>query len=451
MENTTSHIYHLAVDIGASSGRHILGYYENGEIKTEEIYRFSNGVKNRDGVLIWDVNDLFFNVVEGLKKAKELGKIPATVGIDTWAVDYALLDENDKIIGDIISYRDERTKKSFIEVEKILPFEKLFERTGIAFQYFNTVYQLYADKLSGKLDRAKSFLMLPEYLNFLLTGIKKNEYTNATTTAMVNAKTHVWDKEIIQKLSLPVHLFGKLYQPTEIVGEFSEKIQNEIGYSATVVLPATHDTASAVESIDIGSGMPYISSGTWSLLGIKSQKPHTDKRSRLDGWSNEGGPGYFRYQKNIMGLWLVQSLRKELCPEKEFKDIAKDAEKSTYSEIVDINDGIFFAPKSMKGAFDEMLKNRKNKPESEADYFRLAYESLSYGYKMALEELSKNTKTSFNKLYIVGGGAKNAFLNELTAKTCNIEVVAFPIEATAIGNLKTQIKAYGKMKGKKYE
>ena len=440
-------VYHLAVDIGASSGRHILGYLIDGELKTEEIYRFPNGVKNKDGTLIWDVKELFSHVVAGLKKAKELGKIPVTVGIDTWAVDYALLDKDDNLIGDVVAYRDSRTQNSFKEVEKITPVATLFEKTGIGFQYFNTVYQLYADKISGKINNARSFLMLPDYLNFLLTGVKKQEYTNASTTALVNAKTHFWDSELISKLGLPAHLFKELTKPASVVGEFSLTMQKEIGYNATVVLPPTHDTASAVESVDIKCGVPYISSGTWSLLGVKSPYAITDEKSCSESWSNECGPDYFRYQKTIIGLWLVQSLRKELCPDKDFADIAKDAEKSTYNAVVNVNDPVFFAPKSMKGAFDEKLKDVAEKPAAQADYFRLAYVSLAHCYKFSLQELKENTGLDFDTLYIVGGGAKNAFLNKLTEKICGIKVVALPIEATAIGNLKTQLAAYLKMKG----
>lgn len=432
--------YYLAIDIGASSGRHIVGWLENGILKTEEVYRFANGNESKDGHLIWNAERLFSEVKNGLKAAKEKGFVPSYIGIDTWAVDYALLDKENKLIGDVFAYRDGRTEKSSQAVHAIIPFAELYEKTGIQFQTFNTVYQLYADKLSGKIEKAESMLMLPDYLNFLLTGVKKQEYTNATSTGLVNAVTHRWDKEIIEKLGLPEKLFGVLSQPGTVVGSFSKEISKEVGYSATVMLPATHDTASAVEGIPMTENSPYISSGTWSLLGIKVDKAITDENSRKANYSNEGGVGYCRYQKNIMGMWVVNRLRGELCPDKPFPDIVKEAEESDFNEYADVNNNLFLAPESMKAAFDKWFENKIIKPQTESDYFRCAYLSLAQSYKSALNELKANTGIKFDKLYIVGGGAKNGFLNRLTEETCKVKVIALPIEASAIGNIKQQIK-----------
>lgn len=432
--------YYLAIDIGASSGRHIVGWLENGILKTEEVYRFANGNESKDGHLIWNAERLFSEVKNGLKAAKEKGFVPSYIGIDTWAVDYALLDKEDKLIGDVFAYRDGRTEKSSQAVHAIIPFAELYEKTGIQFQTFNTVYQLYADKLSGKIEKAESMLMLPDYLNFLLTGVKKQEYTNATSTGLVNAVTHGWDKEIIEKLGLPKKLFGVLSQPGTVVGSFSKEISKEVGYSATVMLPATHDTASAVEGIPMTENSPYISSGTWSLLGIKVDKAITDENSRKANYSNEGGVGYYRYQKNIMGMWVVNRLRGELCPDKPFPVIVKEAEESDFNEYADVNNNLFLAPESMKAAFDKWFGNKIIKPQTESDYFRCAYLSLAQSYKSALNELTANTGIKFDKLYIVGGGAKNGFLNRLTEETCKVKVIALPIEASAIGNIKQQIK-----------
>ena len=284
--------YALAIDIGASSGRHIIGYKKNNEIVYEEIYRFPNGVKNVNGHLVWDVNALFKEILTGLKKAKTLNKKPDVIGIDTWAVDYALLDENDKLIDCVYAYRDKRTEKSIPEVHKILSHEELYKLCGIQFQPFNTIYQLYEDKMSGRLNKAKSFLMLPDYLHFLLTGNKKQEYTNATSTSMVNADTKTWDKDILSKLGLNKDLFKDLSNPGTVVGSFKEDIKEYLGYDAKVVLPATHDTASAVEALDI-KDEPYISSGTWSLLGLKVKDAIRDEKSHQGNWSNEGGPSYY--------------------------------------------------------------------------------------------------------------------------------------------------------------
>ena len=429
--------YYLAIDIGASSGRHIVGWEQDGEIKTDEVYRFYNGAECKDGRLVWDTERLYREIINGLKAAKAKGYTPVSIGIDTWAVDYALLDGEDNLIGDVFAYRDNRTESVIDSVHRIISFNELYKRTGIQFQPFNTIYQLYADRLIGKSDKAESMLMLPDYLNFLLTGVKRQEYTNATSTGMVNVQTHNWDRDIIDLLRFPNKLFGQLSQPATVVGELKQEIADEIGYTATVVLTATHDTASAVEGIPMTENSPYISSGTWSLLGLKVPQAITDEKSRRANYSNEGGVGYVRYQKNIMGMWVVNRLRGELCPDKPFQQIVEQARQSTFNAYVDVNDNSFLAPKIMKEAFDGALKC---KPQSEADYFRCAYISLAQSYKRALEELKANTGAEFDKLYIVGGGAKNKFLNRLTEEICKIKVVALPIEASAIGNIKAQIK-----------
>lgn len=429
--------YYLAIDIGASSGRHIVGWEENGELKTREVYRFKNGAEPRDGHLVWDAERLFSEVKNGLKTAHIAGFTPSFVGIDTWAVDYALLDKEDKLIGEVYAYRDGRTEESAKAVHRVISFDELYSRTGIQYQPFNTIYQLYADKLSGKIDKAESMLMFPDYLGFLLTGVKKQEYTNATSTGLVNAVTHGWDWEIIRKLGLPEKLFGGLSQPGTAVGGFSKEIREELGFNATVILPATHDTASAVEGIPMTDDSPYISSGTWSLLGIKVPKALTDGNSRKANYSNEGGVGYYRYQKNIMGMWVVNRLRDELCPDKPFSQIVEEAEKSNFGSFVDVNDGAFLAPESMKAAFDNALAE---KPQSTGDYFRCAYLSIAHSYKTALDELKANTGAEINGLYIVGGGAKNGLLNSLTEEICKLKVTALPIEASALGNIKMLIK-----------
>lgn len=427
---------YLAIDIGASSGRHIAGWLENGDIKTEEIYRFKNGVESKEGKLVWNVELLFKEIINGLKVAKEKDCIPVSIGVDTWAVDYALLDKDNKLIGDVFSYRDSRTKQAADDVHRIISFKKLYERTGIQFQPFNTVYQLYADKLSGKTERAESMLMIPDYLNFLLTGVKKQEYTNATSTGLVNAQTHCWDCEILDLLGFNRKLFKELSPPQTVVGRLKKEIAEEIGYNAEVVLPATHDTASAVEGIPMTENCPYISSGTWSLLGIKVPQAITDEKSRIANYSNEGGIGYYRYQKNIMGMWVVNRLRDELCPDKPFPEIVKEAQESNFNEYAGVNDSAFLSPESMKAAFYNALKSE---PGNAGDYFRCAYLSLAHSYKTALDGLRANTGVKYNKLYIVGGGAKNGFLNRLTEEICKVKVMALPIEASAIGNIKQQI------------
>ena len=420
--------HYLAIDIGASSGRHIVGWKDAGKLKTEEIYRFPNGVTERDGHLTWDIDALTAHVKEGVEKAKARFGTIESLSIDTWGVDYVLL-RGDEEVYPCYAYRDSRTEAVIPAVHEKLPFSALYRRTGIQFQPFNTIYQLYEDKLTGRLESVTDFLMIPEYLMWKLCGVKAHEYTNATTEGMVNAETGEYDSEIIEALDLPKHLFCKLQQPREIIGAYE---------GIKVVLCATHDTGSAVEGIPMEDNHPYISSGTWSLLGVKTPKPITSAASELANWSNEGGVGYNRYQKNIMGMWLVNRLRDELCPGKPFGEIVAEAEASRFEETVDANAAAFLAPDSMKAAFQAPLSSQ---PENVGDWFRCAYRSLALSYMNAIQELQHNTGNHYERIYIVGGGAKNAFLNRLTEEASGKRVIALPIEATALGNLKIQMEA----------
>ena len=418
---------YLAIDIGASSGRHIAGWMEDGRLQTDEVYRFPNAVTPAEGHLTWDIDALLFHVKQGIAAAKEKYPEIESLSIDTWGVDYVLL-RGDREIRPCYAYRDSRTEAVIPQVHEKMPFSELYRRTGIQFQPFNTVYQLCADKLSGRLEGATDFLMMPEYLMYKLCGVKGHEYTNATTGGMINAGTGTYDPEIIRALGLPPHLFGALRQPGSVIGEYE---------GIKLMLCATHDTASAVEGIPMGEDAPYISSGTWSLLGVKTKKPITDEASELANWSNEGGVGYTRYQKNIMGMWLVNRLREELCADKPWDEIINEARLSRFEETVDAGAAAFLAPESMKAAFDAALPV---KPKAAGDYFRCAYRSLALSYMNAVQELQHNTKQHYDKLFIVGGGAKNTFLNDLTEKATGKTVIALPIEATAIGNLTVQIK-----------
>ena len=419
---------YLAIDIGASSGRHIVGWMENGTLKTQEVYRFPNGVKTVDGHLTWDIAALLSEVKSGIFEAvRRFGK-PESLSIDTWGVDYVLMRGDEEVLP-CYAYRDNRTEAVIPEVHSKISFTRLYRHTGIQFQPFNTVYQLYADKLAGRLDGVTDFLMIPEYLMYKLCGVKAHEYTNATTGGMVNAETGEFDPAIIDALGLPAHLFPKLQVPGTVIGEYQ---------GIKVMLCATHDTGSAVHGIPMEGNHPYISSGTWSLLGVKTEKPITNAASELANWSNEGGVGYNRYQKNIMGMWLINRLRDELCPNKPFPEIVAEAEASRFEETVDANANTFLAPESMKAAFDAALSM---KPQTDRDYFRCAYRSLALCYMNAIQELQHNTGNHYEKLYIVGGGAKNEFLNDLTEKATGKQVIALPIEATALGNLKIQMEA----------
>ena len=413
--------YYLAIDIGASSGRHIVGWQEDGTIQTEEVYRFPNGVKEENGHLIWDTVALVQHVKQGIAQAKADFPEIESLSIDTWGVDYVLL-KGDEEVYPVYAYRDSRTEAVISQVHEKMPFSELYRHTGCQFQPFNTIYQLYNEKLNSRLEGVTDMLMMPEYLMWKLCGVKAREYTNATTMGMVNAQIGEFDVEIVERLGYPKHLFPKLSQPGTMIGEYE---------GIKVVLCATHDTGSAVEGIPMEGNHPYISSGTWSLLGVKTPKPITDADSMEANYSNEGGVGYNRYQKNIMGMWLVNELQRELCPELSFPEIVKLAEESTYEALVDANAPEFLAPKSMKVAFDAATGGL----ESIGDYFRCAYRSLAVSYKQAIDELEANTGCICEKLYIVGGGAKNDFLNRLTEGATGKQVMALPIEATALGNL----------------
>lgn len=419
--------YALAIDIGASSGRHIVGWLEDGAISTKEVYRFPNGVTEQNGHLIWDIDALVGFVKAGIAEAKKAFPNITSVSIDTWGVDYVLL-RGDEEVRPVYAYRDNRTETVIPQVHEKISFSQLYCHTGCQFQPFNSIYQLYADKMEGRLDGVTDFLMIPEYLMYKLCGTKAKEFTNATTTGMVNAQTGEFDETILEKLGYPRYLFPKLSRPGTVIGEYE---------GIPVILCATHDTGSAVEGISMDGNHPYISSGTWSLLGVKTPKPITDEGSRKANYSNEGGVGYNRYQKNIMGMWLVNELRRDLCPDMPFSEIVKAAEESNCELLVDANAPEFLAPKSMKEAFDKATIGGLT---TIGDYFRCAYRSLAESYRLALSELERNTETTYEKLYIVGGGAKNAFLNRLTEEATGKQVIALPIEATALGNLKIQLE-----------
>ncbi len=441
--------YYLAIDIGASSGRHIIGWMENGKLILEEVFRFKNGAEDIDGKLVWNHTSLFNCIVDGLKKCKEIGKIPNFIGIDTWGVDYALLDENDHLIGEVFSYRDSRTQAVIDQVHDIIDEKEAYERTGVQKQVYNTIYQLYSDKVSGKLEKAKSFLMTPDYLHFLLTGVKKNEYTIASTTGLINAKSRDWDYEIIEKLGFDKNLFKPLSLPGSVVGNLKSEIIEKVGFDATVCLPASHDTASAVMAVPNKEMPLYISSGTWSLMGVETPDENTTQLAKDSGFTNEGGYGKnVRFLKNIMGLWMIQCIKKEYDDKYSFTDFVDEAKKACdFESVVDVNDLSFFAPKSMIGAVKDFCKKTNQKvPETVGEIVLCVYRSLAKCYANAVVQIENITGKKFSQINIVGGGCQNVLLNELTALETGRKVVAGPIEATATGNLLAQMLADGVVK-----
>ena len=449
--------YYLAVDIGASSGRHILSTLKDNKLVLEEIYRFENGMKRENGHLSWDVDSLFKEIKQGMKECAKLGKIPVSMGIDTWAVDFVLLDGDDNRLGRAAGYRDDRTTGMDEKVYETISQDDLYKRTGIQKQIFNTIYQLMAVKETEPelLEKAESFLMIPDYFHFLLTGVKKQEYTNATTTQLVSPITEDWDYELIRMLSYPEKLFTPLTMPGTKVGELTEELQKEVGFSCSVILPATHDTGAAVMAVPVVPGKEgpmddilYISSGTWSLMGTELLAADCSKESMEANFTNEGGYDYrYRYLKNIMGLWMIQSVKKELADKGEnysFAELCEMASKETISSLVDCNHNSFLAPDSMiEAVLNYCRENDLPVPETAGEIAAVIYNSLAACYQDTVKELESITGKTYSDIHVVGGGSNATYLNELTAKYTGKTVYAGPGEATAIGNLLAQMLSSG--------
>lgn len=430
--------YYLAIDIGASSGRHILGHLENNKMILEEIYRFSNGMKKKDRHLIWDVDALFEHILLGMKKCKERNIVPVSMGIDTWAVDYVLLDDVGNRIQDVYGYRDSRTKGMDKEIYKTICEDDLYLRTGIQKQIFNTIYQL---KIEDKLDEANCMLMIPDYFNYLLSGQKITEYTNASTTQLISPITKDWDYELIELLGYPKHIFTKIKNPGYVVGNLRQEIQKIVGFDTRVVLPATHDTASAVLAIPSNEDSLYISSGTWSLMGCELKEANCSLESKERNFTNEGGIDYrFRYLKNIMGMWMIDSMKNEIANEYSFNDICEMAKKETITSIVDAQDYRFLAPVSMvEEVKNACFESGQEVPQTIGQITKVIYQSLAECYKNVTKEIERLTGKRYSCIHVVGGGRQAMYLNNLTAKACKKIVYAGPVEATSIGNIAAQM------------
>ncbi len=444
--------YYLAVDIGASSGRHILAHQEEGKLVLEEIHRFPNGMKEQGGMLVWDTAGLFQEIITGMKKCAQAGKIPVSMGIDTWAVDYVLLDGEGKQVGVAAAYRDSRTKGMDSKVYERISEKELYARTGIQKQPFNTVYQLmaHAVRQAGELKTAEKMLMMPDYFHYLLTGVAATEYTNATTTQLVSPSTKDWDWELIEQLGYPRKLFQRIVLPGTKLGGLREEIAKEAGFQCAVVLPPTHDTASAVVSVPAMDGdVLYISSGTWSLMGTELLEADCSEESRQHNLTNEGGYEYrYRYLKNIMGLWMIQSVKKEIGGSLSFGEICAQAAKCTIPSLVDCNDGRFLAPPDMTKEVQEACRRSGQQvPEGIAEVAAVIYNSLAKCYADTLQEIEKLTGKHYQKLHIVGGGSNAEYLDLLTAKATGLPVYAGPVEATAVGNIAVQMITGGELPG----
>ena len=447
--------YHLAIDIGASSGRHILGWVEGGRMHLKEVYRFENRLVEKNGHLCWEMDRLWQNVLAGLKACKDAGCTPETVGIDTWAVDFVLLDAAGEILGDTVAYRDSRTEGVRQALEPVLSFAEHYARTGIQYQPFNTAYQLAAlqKEHPDQLAAAKTFLMVPDYLNYKLTGVAANEYTNASTTALVGAASRDWDYELIARLGLPRGIFQPICQPGTVLGRLTPEVQAEVGFDCTVVLPATHDTGSAWLAVPARDDRAvYLSSGTWSLLGVENTVPITSAASAAANFTNEGGyGGTYRYLKNIMGLWMIQSVRRELGEHAPngtrpaFPElIAAAKEASGYPGLVNADDDRFLAPNSMIGEITAACAEAGYPaPATTGEVMQVIYNSLADDYRRAIAALQSLTGKTYESVNIVGGGSQDGYLNQMAANVTGLPVYAGPTEGTALGNLIVQFIAAG--------
>jgi len=437
--------YYLAVDIGASSGRHILGWIENDKLVIEEIHRFSNGVEKQGDALCWDLDRLFEEVLYGMAVCRKIGKIPCSIGIDTWAVDYVLLNDEGRPAGKTYAYRDHRTEGIDAELNSVISSTELYSRTGIQKQIFNTIYQLAAVKKEEPhvLDEASTLLMIPDYFCYRLTGLKKTEYTNATTTQFINVETKTWDYELIEKLGIKPSLFTDITPPGTFLGKLTAVIQERVGYDADVIQVATHDTASAVAAVPgIDADFVYISSGTWSLMGVEQGKADCSEQSRLKNMTNEGGYEYrFRFLKNIMGLWMIQSVRRELHKRYTFDELCTLAEESNnFVSRVNVDDNRFLSPESMISAIQDFCRETGQPvPVSPGELASVIYHSLAEGYAHTLESIEQLTGRTYSSINIVGGGSNDTYLNQMTADTTGRIVYAGPKEATAIGNIIVQM------------
>ena len=442
--------YYLAIDIGASGGRHILGHVKQGRLICEEIHRFSNNIIEKNGALCWDLEALFEEVLSGMRRSADLGKIPKSVGIDTWGVDFVLLDKQGNLLGDTVAYRDSRTDKMDEAVFSLMPEPELYKRTGIPTHIFNTIFQLMAVKKSGLLEKAHTMLMVPDYLHYRLSGVAKMEYTEVTTTGLINAVNKNWDDDIIRACGFPREIFGEIVPPGTRLGSLLPEIRDRVGYdtkcNTQVVLPASHDTGSAVMAVpSMEDHTLYISSGTWSLMGVERLSPDCSAESLKGHFTNEGGYDYrYRYLKNIMGLWMIQSVKKELADRYTYGQLCDLAEQTDILSRVDCNDNRFFAPKNMTAEIQAAcMESGQQVPKSPGELASVIYNSLALYYRDTTQQLEQMTGVSYPAIHIVGGGANAGYLNQLTAKYTGKKVYAGPTEATAVGNLMAQMIADG--------
>lgn len=426
----------------------MLASLSDGRMRLEEVYRFENGLVEKDGELCWDHERLYGEILKGMRRCKELGKIPESVGVDTWGVDFVLLDENNQIIGNTVSYRDSRTKGMDERVYDIIPEDELYARTGIQKAMYNTIYQLMAVKTKHPeyFEQAKMLLFTPDYFHMKLSGKAVNEYTIATTSQLINPASGKWDYGLLERLGYPAEIFDDPVMPGTVLGGLTSECIETVGYDCKVVLPASHDTASAVLAVpNVGGKNVYISSGTWSLMGVERESADCSKKAKQHNMTNEGGYGRsFRFLKNIMGMWMIQSVKKESGTNLSYAEICEEAAKQSINSLVDCYDERFLAPASMtKEIADACAESGQQVPADLYETACVIYKSLAECYAKTISELEEMTGERYGCINIVGGGSNADYLNRLTAEFTGRTVYAGPGEATAIGNVAAQMLADG--------
>ncbi|AVK64028.1 rhamnulokinase [Lactobacillus sp. CBA3606] len=436
---------YIAVDIGASSGRLILGQPQDGKIVLQEVHRFSNGFSMHAGHDRWDVDHLIDEIFLGLEKVKQMGINEVKLGIDTWAVDYVLVGADGHKLEDPISYRDKRTHNAIQELTSDLPREYIYEKTGIQFQDFNTLYQLYKENRSLLLKSDK-IMMMPDYLGYVLTGNAVTEITNASTTQMLNLRVGLFDKDLLDKVNVSQDQFPRLVESGSILGNVSYKWHKKYDIpEVEVITVATHDTASAVVGTPgKGDRWAFLSSGTWSLLGTELNVPENGLQAFRENYTNEWGAyGTYRFLKNIMGLWVAQCVRHELNDKYSFGELAALADKvKPFEQFIDINDDRFTNPNNMIEELQAYCRETNQKiPTTPGELFQAIYSNLSLFYANELAKLDEILGYHIDTLNIVGGGSNVALMNQLTSTLADVEVIAGPSEATAIGNIMVQMIA----------
>lgn len=435
----------LAIDIGASSGRHMLGRIEQGKLVLTELYRFPNSAEERDGHLIWDVDALWGHILAGMKECARQGVVPASVGVDTWGVDYVLADAQGRRLGTCAAYRDRRSAGMDARLEQTLSFSGLYRRTGIAKQPFNTLYQLMAEP-PERLRAAGRLLCIPDWFHYRLSGVMKNEYTIASTGALLNAATGTWDVQVLRAAGIPAALFPEPpVPPGTVVGSLCPEVAAQVGYSCQVVLPASHDTGSAFMAVPARDDRAAtLSSGTWSLLGTELARPVITDEARAAGFTNEGGyGGTIRFLRNIMGLWILQCVRHEINDRYTFTGMAELAAGATDTlPLLNVSDNRFLAPKSMlQELYAALAEKGVTREPALPELLRCVNRSLAECYAQAVRRLESLTGKRFTSLNVVGGGSQNRLLNQLTADATGMPVYAGPGEGTALGNAIAQLIA----------